>query len=44
MKVDNLVINNTIKSFEGMNEMTADVKQALFCLLLITNSHPARFQ
>ena len=29
MKVDNLVINNTIKSFEGMNEMTADVKQAL---------------
>ena len=29
MKVDNLIINNTIKSFEGMNEMTADVKQAL---------------
>ena len=29
MTVDNLVINNTIKSFEGMNEMTADVKAAL---------------
>lgn len=29
MTVDNLVVNNTIKSFEGMNEMTADIKTAL---------------
>ena len=29
MTVDNLVINNAIKSFEGMNEMTADLKAAL---------------
>ena len=29
MKVDNLVIDNSIRSIEGMNEMTADVKAAL---------------
>ena len=29
MTVDNLVINNSIRSFERMNEMTADVKAAL---------------
>jgi energy-coupling factor transporter ATP-binding protein EcfA2 len=29
MTVDNLVINNSIRSFEKMNEMTADVKSTL---------------
>ena len=29
MTVDNLVVNNSICSFKGMNEMTADVKTAL---------------
>ena len=29
MTVDNLVVNNAISSFKGMNDMTADVKSAL---------------
>ena len=29
MKVDNLIIDNSIRSIEGMNEMVADLKVAL---------------